>query len=272
LLVGVPVLTAHQFTSGALIKAALAMTAFSICASSVYILNDLVDIQADRSHPTKSKRPFASGDIQLLRGALLIPVLLILASIIAWSVSPAFAGVLGFYYLMTTAYSFVLKRKLIIDVVILAGLYTTRVVGGMVAIEAPTSEWLLGFSMFVFLSLALVKRHSELAARSDAGLPDPSNRDYRVGDLPLIISLAAAAGYCAVIVFLLYLSSDSVRALYSKPHILWLACPLLLYWISRLLLLSHRRLIDDDPVVFALRDKVSLATATLMVALVAAAL
>jgi 4-hydroxybenzoate polyprenyltransferase len=271
LLVAVPVLTAHQFTPGALVNGALALVAFSICASSVYVLNDLIDIQADRAHPTKNRRPFASGEISISQGALLIPLLLTLASLIAWCVSPFFAGVLGIYYLMTNAYSFILKRKMMIDVVTLAGLYTARVVGGMVAIDVPISEWLLGFSMFMFLSLALIKRHSEMAARLDAGLPDPSNRNYKVGDLPVIISLGAAAGYSAVIVFSLYLSSDTVRILYSKPRVLWLACPLLLYWISRVLLLSHRRVLDDDPVVFALRDRVSLATAALMVGLVAAA-
>jgi hypothetical protein len=137
-------------------------------------------------------------------------------------------------------------------------LYTVRVIGGAVAVNVTMSQWLLAFSMFLFLSLALTKRYSELALRFDARLPDPKNRDYRASDLPVISSLAAASGFSAVIVFSLYLSSDTVRALYRSPDVLWLACPVFIYWISRMLMLSHRRAIQDDPVVFALGDRISL--------------
>ena len=150
---------------------------------------------------------------------------------------------------------------MLIDVVTLAGLYTIRVVAGAVAIRVPMSEWLLTFSMFIFLSLALIKRYSELATRFDAGLPDPTSRNYKIDDLPIVSSMAAASGYCAVIVLALYLSSDAVRALYAHPSFLWLVCPLVIYWISRMLMRSHRRMLHDDPIVYAMKDKVTWATA-----------
>lgn len=262
-LVALPLLTAHAFGLTALSQTLLAFVAFSLCASSVYIINDLVDIQADRGHPSKRNRPFAKGDVPLIQGAAAAPLLLVLGAgagaLLGWK----FLSVLGAYYLTTSAYTFVLKRKMMIDVVTLAGLYTLRVIGGAVAISAVMSEWLLAFSMFIFLSLAIVKRHSEMAVRLDAGLPDPTNRDYRVTDLPMLIALASSAGFSAVIVFALYLSSPAVHALYHRPKVLWLALPLLIYWVSRTIAISHRRAMHDDPVVFALRDRVSLATVAL---------
>jgi 4-hydroxybenzoate polyprenyltransferase len=262
-LIGLPLLTAHAFALAPLVQCLLAFVAFSLCASSVYVVNDLIDIQADRGHPTKSRRPFASGAIPIRQGAVMAPVLLAASIAAAAVVGGPFLLVLAAYYVTTTAYTFFLKRKTMIDVVTLAGLYTVRVIGGGVAIGAAISEWLLAFSMFIFLALALIKRHSEMAIRLDAGLPDPSNRDYRASDLPLLISLASAAGYSAVIVFALYLSSPAVHALYRHPKILWLDLPLLIYWISRAITMSHRRTMHDDPVVFALRDRVSLGTVAL---------
>lgn len=266
-LVGVPLLTAHQFTPAAAMNVALAAVAFSTCASAAYILNDLVDIQADRCHPSKRNRPFAKGDVSSATGAFLGTICLILAVVIAIAVSFEFVAVLCVYLVTTIWYSLILKRKMLIDVVTLAGLYTIRVVAGAVAVRVPMSEWLLTFSIFIFLSLAFTKRYSELAIRLDAGLPDPTNRDYKKDDLPIVSSLASASGYCAVVVLTLYLSSDTVRALYSHPSILWLACPLLIYWISRILMLSHRRLLHDDPIIFAMRDKVSWATLALILVL-----
>ena len=263
-LVAVPLITAHAFTVPALIQTAMAVAAYCLCASSVYVVNDLVDIAADRGHPTKRRRPFAAGDVPIVAGALAAPVLLAMAIGLAALVSWPFLAALGLYYVSTSAYTFILKRKMMIDVVTLAGLYTLRVVGGAAAIGVPVSEWLLAFSMFLFLSLALIKRHSEMAVRLDAGLPDPTNRNYRVADLPLLIALSAAAGYSAIIVFALYLSSPTVHALYTRPQLLWLEIPLLLYWISRAIGLSHRREMNDDPIVFAITDKVSLMTGALV--------
>ena len=251
-LVAVAMITSHSFTVPAAIDVLLAFVAFSLCASSVYVLNDLVDLRADRTHPGKRRRPFASGAVPLAAGAIVAPFLLAAGAAAALAVSVRFAAVLGLYYALTLAYSFVLKRKMLVDVITLAGLYTIRVIAGAVAIDVETSQWILAFSMFIFLSLALVKRYTELATRLDAGLPDPTNRNYRVSDLPVILSLAAAAGYSAVIVFSLYLASDAVTALYRWPEVLWLAVPLLVYWISRLLMMVHRRMVHEDPILFAL--------------------
>ena len=168
-----------------------------------------------------------------------------------------FAPVLVAYIGLTLAYSFYLKRRLLVDVITLGGLYTIRVFGGLAALSQATSPWLLMFSLFLFLSLAAVKRCSELVQRRDAGKSDVVGRGYRVDDLGVLVPLAAAAGYAAVLVVTLYLSSEEVTALYRHPARMWLICPLLIYWISRVLVLSHRGDLHDDPVIFALTDKVS---------------
>ncbi len=259
-LVFVPLLAAHLLTLEAVGQALLAAIAFSVCASGVYILNDLVDLQDDRGHRTKCRRPLACGQIPLIHGVMAVPALLGTALVLALLVSPAFLGVLAGYFALTTAYSFLLKRLMLVDVVTLAGLYSVRVIGGAVAIHVVASPWLLGFCMMIFTSLALIKRYVELAVRLDAGLPDPRNRGYRTSDLAMVGALGAAAGLNAVTVFALYISGATVNQLYSRPEILWLVAPLLMYWIARALLLASRRELDDDPVVFALKDRVSLAT------------
>ena len=177
---------------------------------------------------------------------------------------PLFTGTLLAYLALTTAYTFSLKRKMMVDVVTLAGLYTIRVMAGAAAIGVPVSEWLLGFSILIFTSLALIKRYIELAARLDADLPNPSNRNYQKSDLNIVATLAASSGFNAVTLFALYISSPTVATLYSHPAALWLICPILMYWLSRALIMAHRRFIDDDPVAFALRDRNSLMAAALI--------
>ena len=270
-LIFIPLLTAHLFATQAFLQAFAAFIAFSLCASGVYIINDLVDIQADRQHVIKKERPFAKGALPLFGGIILVPVLIAAAFGVALQLSPGFQLALGTYLIITTAYSFFLKRKMLIDVITLALLYSLRVIAGGMAVNVEISQWLLAFSMFLFLFLALVKRYSEMAMLLDGGLSDSKIRNYKASDLPVIAALAAASGYSAVIVFSLYLSSDTVRALYRHPVILWPICPLFLYWISRVLLLSHRRVIPDDPVIFALKDRVSLLTVLLITLLGAAA-
>lgn len=261
LLVFVPLVAAHAFSAGSISRAVLAFVAFSLCASGVYILNDLIDLAADRAHPTKKNRPLAAGTVPILQALVAAPVLLIAAFLLAAMTNPMFVAILAIYVVLTSAYSLWLKRKMLVDAVALAGLYTLRVIGGATAIVVPVSKWLLAFSLFIFMSLALVKRYVELVRLLDNNLPNPANRGYRKDDLPIISSLAAAAGYNAVIVLALYMSSDAVAGLYRRPELLWLVCPIVMYWISRLLLKAHRRQIDDDPVVFALQDRVSLAVA-----------
>jgi len=257
-LVFVPLLALHMFTVPSLVQALLALVAFSLCASSVYLLNDLVDLQDDRVHRTKCRRPLACGDIPLSNAVLAIPVLFLLSLAVAASVSLPFLAVLLFYFALTTAYSFLLKRKMILDVVTLAGLYTTRVVGGAVALSVAVSPWLLAFTMSWFLSLALVKRYTELVARAEAKLPDAKSRDYRNADRGMVAALAAAAGMNALTLLCLYFMDADVRNLNARPELLWLIVPILTYWIARVLMLAHRGLMNDDPVVFAIRDKVSL--------------
>jgi 4-hydroxybenzoate polyprenyltransferase/phosphoserine phosphatase len=270
-LVLVPLFTSHLFTVETVAQALVALVAFSLCASSVYIVNDLVDLQADRAHRSKCSRPLACGAIPLAHGVVAAPLLFLSAVVVASTVSLSFLGVLLGYFALTTAYSFVLKRMMLVDVITLAGLYSIRVFGGAVAIEVAVSKWLLAFCIMMFMSLALIKRYVELAARRDANLPDPSSRDYRTSDLDMVAALAAAAGFNAITVFALYISSDSVNALYSRPELLWLVGPLLLYWIARALMLASRRMMDDDPVVFALKDRVSLMTIGLAGAIILAA-
>jgi 4-hydroxybenzoate polyprenyltransferase len=270
-LVFVPMLTAHQFAIGPMYNAFLAAVAFSLCASSVYILNDLADLQADRTHPSKSRRPLASGAISPWQSICAVPILLALAILIAMTVSLPFLAVLLAYFSLTCAYSFFLKRKMLVDAVTLAMLYVLRVLGGAAATGIVVSEWLMAFSLFIFFSLGLIKRYVELAARLDLSLADPVNRNYKLNDLGIVAALAAAAGFNAVTVFALYISSNTVRDLYRHPDLLWLICPIFLYWISRALMMAHRRLMDHDPIVFALRDKNSLLAAVLIVVLLIAA-
>jgi 4-hydroxybenzoate polyprenyltransferase/phosphoserine phosphatase len=270
-LIFVPIVTAQAFHPASLLAALLAFVAFSLCASCVYIVNDVVDLQADRMHPTKNRRPLASGQIAISSALIVAATLLAVGIAVAALISIKFVGVLALYLALTTAYSFFLKRKLLVDIVALASLYSIRVVGGAVAIDVPVSQWLLAFSLFIFTALALIKRYAELATRVDTGMPDPGNRNYRLGDLSVIAALAAAAGFNAVTVFTLYISSDAVRVLYSKPELLWLFCPLLMYWIGRILVLAHRRVLDDDPIVFALRDRVSYLALAVAAAIILAA-
>lgn len=270
-LVGVPALTAHVYALSLLSNALLAFVAFSLCASAAYILNDLVDLDADRRHPTKRHRPFCSGEIPIEQGLAAVPVLLGLAFGAASLVSIGLASVLAGYFALTLSYTFSLKRKLLVDVVVLATLYTLRVIGGAVALPVMPSEWLLAFSMFIFVCLALVKRYVELQRRIGDELPDPSNRNYRLADLPVVGALAAASGFNAVTIFALYISSPTVKDLYKRPELLWLICPILLYWIGRAVVLAHRRIIDDDPITFALNDRISYIAGILMFAIILAA-
>ena len=267
-LVFLPLLAGHVFQVEAAVQALLAFVAFSLCASGVYVLNDLIDLQDDRRHRTKCQRPLACGAIPLHQGMLAVPVLLGSSLIIAGVVSWAFLAVLMGYFALTTAYSLLLKRKMILDVVALALLYTLRVIGGAVAIQVAVSHWLLAFCLCLFMALALLKRFVELTGRADAKTDDVTSRDYRVSDMGMVAALAAGAGFNAVTVLALYISTDDVRQFYARPEVLWLVCPVLMYWMARAMMLAQRRAMHDDPVVFALKDRVSLLTIGLVGGLV----
>lgn len=271
-LVFVPAITAHQMNLATLGYALLAFMAFSACASGAYLMNDLLDLAADRQHPTKRHRALASGDLPISSALLAIPALWLFAVAAGLCISPLFLGVLGAYLATTIAYSLVLKRKMLVDVVTLAGLYSLRIVAGAVGVGVVLSEWLLIFSLFVFTSLALIKRFSELSMRESAGLADPSNRDYRISDLHVIAAMAAASAMNAVTVFSLYVSSSAVTPLYSRPWMLWLLNPLLLYWFGRALMMAHRREMPDDPILYAFRDGPSRITVAAMICIMLAAI
>jgi len=258
LLVFLPLLTAHlMFAPGAVLNSTLAFFAFCLCASGVYLLNDLLDLDADRRHPRKRLRPFAAGTLPLQAGLIAAPVLTLAAFALALSISRLFAAALAGYYVLTLAYSFALKRIVMLDTVVLAGLYTIRIIAGTMALRIALSFWLLAFSMFLFLSLAMIKRYTELHALARNGDSRSSGRGYAVDDLSLVQSLGAASGYLAVLVLALYINSTASEALYLHPAVLWLLCPLLLYWISRTWLITHRGDMHDDPVVFAVTDLTS---------------
>jgi 4-hydroxybenzoate polyprenyltransferase len=271
-LVFVPAITAHEMNLAALGYALLAFMAFSACASGAYLMNDLLDLAADRQHPTKRHRPLASGALPISSALSAIPALWAFAIAASLCISPLFLGVLAAYLATTIAYSLVLKRKMLVDVVTLAGLYSLRIIAGAVGVGVVLSEWLLIFSLFVFTSLALIKRFSELSMRESAGLKDPSNRDYRITDLHVIAAMAAASAMNAVTVFSLYVSSSAVTPLYSRPWMLWLLNPLLLYWFGRALMMAHRREMPDDPILYAFRDGPSRITVAAMICIMLAAI
>lgn len=253
-------LGAHRLADPATWRAAgLAFAAFSLVASGLYVANDLADLDADRAHPRKRHRPLASGRLGTAAARWLVPALLAGGLALGALLPPAFLPFLGGYAVATAAYSLALKRQPVTDVLVLAGLYTVRIYAGAAATGVPVSEWLASFSMFLFLSLALMKRAVELASLGQA----PAGRGYRPEDRLPVLALGAASGCVAVLVLALYLSSAEVRRLYATPGWLWALCPLVLHWIGRLWLAAGRGEMDDDPVVYALRDRASWATGAL---------
>lgn len=258
----VPAVLAHQLDDWPMLL--LAFAAFCLCASGVYVLNDLFDIESDRRHPRKRTRPFASGLVAIRRGVMLAVLLPAMSAVVASFVSWPFAGWLACYFALTCAYSAWLKRKLVVDVVALPGLYTVRLLAGASVAEVEVSAWLLAFGMFFFLSLAFAKRFTELLPLTD--LPEKwlPGRGYVGADVDIIRVLGPVSGYLAVLVLALYIDSDKVRSLYAEPTRLWFECPALLYWITRLWFFAQRRALHDDPVVFALTDPESWVVAAWM--------
>jgi 4-hydroxybenzoate polyprenyltransferase len=257
LLVFVPLLAAHQFSSNTLIKSGTAFLVFCLVASSAYVLNDLLDLSADKAHPRKRNRPFASGALSKLQGSILATVLLVSGLTLAAPLGGPLVLVVLCYCAVTIAYSAKLKRHSIIDVFTLAGLYTLRIIAGGAATGIGLSVWLLAFSIFFFLSLAAIKREAELVDMNRSGLVKASGRAYLVSDVSIIQNMATAAGYISVLVLALYINSPDVLKLYNHPYALWGICPILLYWVSRMVMIAHRGGMHDDPIVFTASDWVS---------------
>ncbi len=257
LVVAPVLLTAGLPDPALLLRAVIAAAAFSLSASAGYVFNDLLDLEADRAHETKKNRPLASGSLPVLLGPPLFVVLLAAAfALSSTTLSPSFTLMLGLYFVGTLSYSLYLKKRLLLDVLVLAGLYTHRILSGGVATGVPITAWLLAFSMFLFLSLAFAKRYVELLALTSDKI---KNRNYYKADLQMVASMGAASGYIAALVFSLYVEGGgSVQDTYREPALLWLAMPVLLYWISRIWILAGRGQMQDDPVRFAIKDPISL--------------
>jgi 4-hydroxybenzoate polyprenyltransferase len=254
LLLLIPVVSAHQWTkSSCLWDVILGLAAFSLCASSVYLLNDLLDLEADRHHHSKRHRPLASGKIPLVAGLAAAPVLLALSAAIACCLGWKFAAIFAVYYLTTLLYSLRFKQIELLDVMTLAGLYIVRILAGGIAADVPVSDWLITFSLFFFMSLAFAKRFTEIHVLRNA-TEKIKGRGYTGNDMELVSSMGVGSGYLSVLVLAMYVSHPSVTSLYSRPEILWVVCPLLLYWVSRVWLLAHRGTLHEDPILFALRD------------------
>jgi len=255
LLIFVPLALSHQILDLALLaQAMLAFLAFGLCASSIYLLNDLLDLPADRRHPSKRDRPLAAGALPIKRGVLLIPMLLLIGFTIALALPFEFLLVLVLYFVVTLAYSLWFKQAALVDVLVLAALYTLRIIAGTAAAGVEYSFWLLAFAMFLFLSLALVKRYSELMAQPEDNDQFLHGRGYRVGDLDILSQFGSSSGYLAVLVLAFYINSSEIKLLYTYPEAIWMLCPILLYWISRVWLLARRGEMHEDPVVFAIQD------------------
>jgi 4-hydroxybenzoate polyprenyltransferase/phosphoserine phosphatase len=282
-----PLLLAHAWTPGLIAGTFVAFLSFGLCASATYIVNDLLDLEADRQHPRKRRRPFASGDLSALSGVLVI--LLFLAASLALAVlvphviaaiSPStallrpykFLEWLGIYAVTTLAYSLRLKRAVLVDVIVLSGLYTIRILAGSAATGVAVSTWLASFSIFFFLSLAFVKRFAELENLRERGGGHASGRGYHVADIEQLRSFGSSSGYASVVVLTLYISNLDAAQLYRHTNRLWLLVPVLLWWLSRLWLVASRGELDEDPVVYAITDKRSLLMGVLVLAIVLSAL
>ncbi|MBX7143043.1 MAG: UbiA family prenyltransferase [Oligoflexia bacterium] len=273
LLLFLPLILAHRAADALPLSHVLVgFFSFCFCSSSVYVLNDLLDLESDRHHHSKRNRPFASGVLSIGFGLVAVPSLLLSSLALALLIPPQFLAVLAGYFAVTLAYSLRLKQIVLVDILTLAALYTVRIIAGGAAAGVAVSEWLLAFSMFFFMSLACVKRYSELLILRQHNKQEAKGRGYVASDLEQIGQFGSAAGYLSVLVLALYVNSHDVSALYSRPQVLWLVCPLLLYWISRIWLIAHRGKLHEDPIVFAIHDKVSYVVGLLAVFIMIAAI
>jgi len=264
LLLFVPLLAAHEIRNlQAWTSLTVAFFSFSLCASSVYVTNDLLDLEHDRIHPRKRNRPFASGQVPVWVGVILAPVLLLAGLVTGSFVVGTYINWLIFYFLVTCAYSWGLKRLVLIDCMTLALLYTLRIIAGAAAVGHALSFWLLAFSVFLFLSLAFLKRYAELGLQGSSGQESLHGRGYRIADAPLIQTMGIASGYASVLVLALYLNSEVVVKLYRAPEWMWGSVTVMLFWINWAWMQAHRGKMNDDPLVFAVKDRTSLVTGVL---------
>jgi 4-hydroxybenzoate polyprenyltransferase/phosphoserine phosphatase len=286
-LIFVPLLLAHQWTAASFAGGVVGFFSFGLCASATYIINDLLDIDADRKHKRKRRRPFAAGDLSAISGVVAVVLLMAAAVVLALALPRIvidiggpndhlhpwlFAEWLAFYTVTTLTYSLYLKRQVLLDVFVLSGLYTVRILAGSAATIVAVSTWLGGFSVFFFLSLAFVKRFGELESLRESGAIATAGRGYLVSDLEQLRALGTGAAYAAVVVMTLYISNPETNQLYHHPIRLWLVIPVLLLWLSQVWMLASRGEMHDDPVVYAITDKRSLLLGVLMAVVIWSAL
>ncbi|WP_137700753.1 UbiA family prenyltransferase [Marimonas lutisalis] len=257
ILIFVPLLTSQMWQAPAMGRAVIAFFAFSLIAFSVYLINDLLDLRSDRMHPKKMQRPFAAGDANLLHGSVVAMLLLFLGAVLSFFLGRDFAVIATAYFVLTCTYSLVLKRYIIIDIGALSVLYSLRIVAGSAATGIEISVWLMAFSMFFFLSLASVKRQAELVSVGEHGRHEVAGRGYFAPDLALVAQMALSSGFISVLVLALYINSPEILVLYKNPEVFWGLCAVLLYWLCRLVFLAQRGQMHEDPLIFAVRDRVS---------------
>lgn len=262
-----PLLAAHQFSPAAWQSAILGFIAFCACASAVYISNDLIDLGSDRLHPRKRNRPFAAGTLPVWQGVIATALLATTGLGIAQLVDTTFLGILLLYLTVSSSYSAVLKRIPILDCMILAGLYTLRVLAGAAAADLPVTYWFVAFAVFFFLSLAFIKRYAEIRVRELDGMEAVPGRGYTVKDGPLVLMFGIGAAYSSILVFSVYLHNESTARLYPHPEFAWAAIFILLFWLKYAWFTAHRGQMHDDPVLFALRNRTSLITGLLFISL-----
>lgn len=272
LLIFVPLLCSHALSAGKLLTALAAFCCLSLTASSAYIVNDLLDLEADRRHPRKRLRPFAAGDLSAFAGIVIAAMFLAVGLAGAYLLPGRFFAWLLIYLATTLAYSLYLKRIALVDVLALSGLYILRLLAGGAVTQTPISHWLAGFSMFMFLSLAIAKRFAELENLRASNAVPRNGRGYLVGDVDQLRSFGTASAYAAVVVFAIYISGPDVVKLYHQPRLLWLTVPLMILWLNRVWLLASRGEMDEDPVAFALTDSMSLVIGVVVVLIALAAL
>ncbi len=264
-LVFVPLLTSFSLFNPAQLELAMvAFLAFSCIASATYLVNDLFDLDSDRAHPRKQFRPLASGVVRIPQALLAAFLLMIVSVLLSSLLGQRFCALLAGYVVLTSTYTWLLKRYVVADVLVLACLYTLRILAGAAAIGVAISSWLLAFSAFIFFGLALVKRCAELVALESAGRTGADGRDYNVQDLKVLWPLGIGASLCSVVVFGLFISSPEVASRYASPHLIWIAALGLMYWLSRLWIKTGRGEMHDDPLVYALRDRASRLTVLAM--------
>ena len=256
-LIFIPLLAAHNMNLEIIKMATIIFFSFSLMASSVYIINDIIDLKADRAHPLKRYRIFASGKISLDNGKILAILLFVISIFIALEVSELLIIILVFYFLISNIYSLILKKIIILDICTLAILYTSRIITGGIVLDITLSVWLLAFSLFFFFSLAAVKRQAELVDLIKRKKLKSLNRGYKTSDLQIISMSALGAGYISVLIMAFYVNSPEVMKLYSQPQALWGICMVLLFWLTKISLITQRGMMHYDPIIFAVKDKIS---------------